>query len=341
MSPDQSQQPEQKENSHALTRGRLLARNTVWHLFGQVIPLIAALISIPILIRSLGAEKFGVLTLAWLLIGYFSFFDFGLGRTLTKLIADKLGEGREDELPALIWTGVGLLLIPGLLGAAAITFLAPLVVSSILHISGELYQETMRAFYLCAFAIPILVGTEALMGVLMARQRHDLVNAVEIPVGILMYIGPAAALPFSHNLAVLIATLVAVRILALLCHIFFCFKVYDGLWRNRQFKRDNLRPLVRFGSWMTVSNITGPLLAKVDRFMIGAFISVTAVAYYATPYQVVTQLWVVPTAMVMVLFPAFAMSFAQDRDRMAYLFERGTKYVLLLIQITQEAVNWA
>ena len=47
--------------------------------------------------------------------------------------------------------------------------------------------------------------------------------------------------------------------------------------------------LLRFGGWMTVSNIVGPLMVTLDRFLIGALISVSAVAYYATPYEVVSQ----------------------------------------------------
>ncbi|MHB1391461.1 MAG: oligosaccharide flippase family protein, partial [Thermoleophilia bacterium] len=101
----------------ALTKGSLLARNTVWHLFGQVIPLLVALVSIPILMRGLGTDKFGVLTLAWLIIGYFSFFDMGLGRALTILVAEKLDDGSTEEVNSLIWSAMSLLLVPGMLSA--------------------------------------------------------------------------------------------------------------------------------------------------------------------------------------------------------------------------------
>src|SRR5260370_40800032 len=79
-------------NAH-LTSGRLLARNTVWNLLGSGAPMIVAVVCIPILIRGLGKERFGVLTLAWALIGYASLFDLGLGRALTQLVARKLGAG--------------------------------------------------------------------------------------------------------------------------------------------------------------------------------------------------------------------------------------------------------
>jgi O-antigen/teichoic acid export membrane protein len=77
----------------SLTSGRLLAKNTLWNLLGSGAPLLVAFFAIPKLIAGLGMARFGVLTLAWVVIGYFSLFDLGLGRALTKITSDKLGEG--------------------------------------------------------------------------------------------------------------------------------------------------------------------------------------------------------------------------------------------------------
>ncbi|MEW6406582.1 MAG: oligosaccharide flippase family protein, partial [Chloroflexota bacterium] len=112
-------------------------------------------------------------------------------------------------------------------------------------------------------------------------------------------------------------------------HLLLCFYVMPALRYGIVLQRALTGPLIRFGSWMTVTNIVGPLMVYLDRFLIGAMISVTAVAYYATPYEVVTKLWLIPGALVGVLFPAFAASFVQDRNRTALIFGRGVKYVFL------------
>src|SRR5260370_30196616 len=106
-------------NGH-LTSGRLLARNTVWNLLGSGAPMLVAVFCIPILISGLGKERFGVLTLAWALIGYASLFELGLGRALTQLVAQKLGAGEEREIPSLPWTSLLLMLLLGIAGSATI-----------------------------------------------------------------------------------------------------------------------------------------------------------------------------------------------------------------------------
>jgi O-antigen/teichoic acid export membrane protein len=89
--------------------------------------------------------------------------------------------------------------------------------------------------------------------------------------------------------------------------------------------------LLRFGGWLTVTNIVSPLMVYMDRFVIGALISVTAVAYYATPYELITKLSLIAGALTGVLFPTFAATFAHDRNRSAYLFSRSLKYLFLVL----------
>lgn len=72
-----------------LTGGTRLARNGVFNIIGQGVPLLAAFFAIPRLIHGLGTDRFGVLTLVWMVIGYFSLFDLGLGRALTQVVAEK------------------------------------------------------------------------------------------------------------------------------------------------------------------------------------------------------------------------------------------------------------
>jgi O-antigen/teichoic acid export membrane protein len=310
---------------------RILARNTVWNLIGQAFPVLAAIVAIPFLIRGLGTDRFGVLTLAWMLIGYFSLFDLGLGRALTKIVAEKIGEGRVEDAPTLIWTALSLLLLLGFLAAVLAASLASLLVHSVLNIPSEIRDESLTAFYLLAASIPAVIATVGIRGVLEAHQRFDLVNAVRIPMGMLNYIGPLIVLSFSRSLVGVVVVLVLARIVSCMIHSLLCVKVVPALLEGIAFRRRAIRPLLVFGSWMTVTNIIGPLMVYMDRFLIGALLSIAAVAYYATPYEIVTRLWIIPWALVNVLFPAFAATFVADRTRTTILFERGVKCIFLVM----------
>jgi O-antigen/teichoic acid export membrane protein len=317
-------------NAH-LTGSRLLARNTLWNLVGNAAPMLVAAFCIPLLIKGLGTDRFGVLTLVWALIGYATLFDLGLGRALTQLVATKLGSGEDQEVPVLVWTSLLLLLLLGLLGAVVVILLTPWLVDHALHVPGVLGHETLYSLYLLAISIPVVISTAALRGLLEAHQRFGLTNALRIPMGVFAYAGPLLVLPFSKSLFPVVVVLVVGRLIAWGAHLLLCFKVMPTLRRHIIWQRAAVGPLLRFGSWMTVTNIVGPLMVTLDRFVIGSLLSVGAVAYYATPYEVVTKFWVIPGSLLGVMFPAFSTSFVQDRNRTALLYGRSVKYLLITL----------
>jgi O-antigen/teichoic acid export membrane protein len=93
----------------------------------------------------------------------------------------------------------------------------------------------------------------------------------------------------------------------------------------------NAKEMLKYGGWITITNIFGPFIVYVDRFIISSVVSINAVAYYVTPSEVITRLMIIPGALSGVMFPAFSASFKNDARRAADIFERGLKYTLVLM----------
>jgi O-antigen/teichoic acid export membrane protein len=310
--------------------GRLLTKNSLWNLVGWGAPLLVAVVAIPLLIKGLGTERFGILTLMWVGIGYCSLFDIGLGQALTKLVAEKLGLGRSEEIPSLVWTALALMAVLGAVGTVVAGLLTPWLVHAALKISSSLQFEVLLSFYLLALSIPMVISAAGLCGVLEAYQRFDVVNAVRIPLGLFNFLSPLIVLLFSRSLVGIIAVLIVGRVAAWLSYLWLCLRVIPSL-RNVAGDRAALRPLLFFGGWTTVTNIVGPLMVYLDRFLIGTLVSMTAVGFYAAPYEVVMRLTIIPVALVGVLFPALSSGFMHDRQRAIMLFDRGLNYIFLIL----------
>jgi O-antigen/teichoic acid export membrane protein len=138
-------------------------------------------------------------------------------------------------------------------------------------------------------------------------------------------------LPFSNSLFPVVGVLVAGRIVGWAAHLLLCFRVLPELRERIAWHGAAAGPLLRFGGWMTVSNIVSPLMVTLDRFLIGALVSMTAVAYYATPYELATKIWFIPGVILPVMFPAFCASFEKDRNLAATLYSRCVKCVFLIL----------
>lgn len=310
---------------------RDLARGVLWNFLGQGLPLVAALVLVPRLVHGLGVDRFGVLSLAWLLIGYFTLFDLGVSGALTRLVSERLAESRHDDVPPLVWTSLALTTFMGVLGGAVLMALAPWLVESALRIPVELRGEALRLVAILAATLPVVTGTAALTGVLAAQQRFGSLNAVRVPLGVLTYAAPVAVLPFSSSLVAAGLALAAVRGVALLAYLLMCLAKTPGLRDRIVMRRDLVRPILSFGSWMTVTAVVGPFMVYFDRFLIGALLSMAMVAYYTTPYDMVSRLTLLSLPVVNVLFPAVAASFETDRSRAARLFDWAVRIVGTLL----------
>jgi O-antigen/teichoic acid export membrane protein len=315
----------------SVTDSPILAKNTAWNLMGYGTPAIAALFAIPIIIDALGADRFGILTLVWVLIGYLSLLDLGLGRALTKLVAEKLGEGSIEEIPSMIWTALSVMVLLSLVVSLLLVVLCGWIVNDVLKIPMELKHEGRTTFLLLSVFVPIVIISVGFRGILEAYQRFDMVNAVRIPLGILSFLAPLAVIPFTIKLPAVIVVLFMVRMLAVAAQFFFCTRIVTGMLSGFAIRPKIFSKLLRFGSWMTITNVISPLLVYVDRFFIGALLSVTAVAFYATPSEAVTQLALISAALMSVLFPAFSASFNVDRRRSAFLLDHSLKYVFMVM----------
>jgi len=311
--------------------GGLLARNSLLNLFGLVISLIIGVVALPFIIQGLGKDRFGLLSIAWVVLGYFTLFDLGLGRATTKFVSGALGRKEHNQVPRIVWTAATAELIFGVIGAIILIILTPLLVERIFNVPYKLITEAKITFYLLSFSIPVVLTSSSFRGVLAAAQRFDLVNAVKIPISCATYILPLIGLVFGLNLPGIVFLIILARAVGLASYIALNLRMIKGLKRYSATLK--LFPqLFVFGGWVMVTSIVSPLLIYFDRFLIGSLLSMTALAFYSAPIEMVTRLRIIPTSLTMTLFPAFStLNNEQNKQRLASVFARSIKYVFIIL----------
>jgi O-antigen/teichoic acid export membrane protein len=308
-----------------LASGFLMIKNTAITAGAFAVIALMGLIAVPLLIDRLGAARFGILTLTWVVIGYASALDLGLGRALTKLTADRLGAGRPEEVPGLFWTALTMLGAIGVTTGGIIVAASGFLTNDVLSIEPGLTGETQRTFVLLGFSVPFVLLSTAAVGNLEAHQRFDLTNGIALPLSFLSYFGPVAIALFTTDLPVVVSAVCLSRVAATGIYLFACLRVSPNLRTHREVSRRLVSPLIRYGGWVTVASVTVGVMLTLDRFLIGAIVSASAVAFYATPYEGSKQMLLVSTALAAVLFPGFAANVGRDDARVQTLFSRGVR----------------
>lgn len=326
----QPRPPWSLEDPRDLHSSHTIGRNATSSLLAQGAPLAVGVLTLPIIVRGLGPDGYGAFSLAWALLGYFSVMDLGLGRATTKFVAEYVARRELPELRNVVASAVAVQLGLGLVGAALWTLLVPLLVHRVFHVPPGLVRPAMVAYYLLAPALPVILVSASYAGVLEALQRFDLSNRVRLTAGIATYALPLPALWLGTGLVGVVVVVIAIRVASLAAFIALCQQMLPGLVGPGLVNRRALRRLVRFGGWVTVTNVVSPVMVYFDRMVIGASLSLAAVTYYTAPYDVVTRLSVIPASLMATLFPAFSMVAAGGNlDRLRHLLRGSVKYLLV------------
>lgn len=308
-----------------------ILKNIIFNFLGSAIPFLFAIVFFPILLTKLGTDKFGVLNLAWIIIGYFGFFDLGIGRALTKIISEKIGLNQISAIPPIFWTSFFLMLMFSSVVSLFLFSLSDNLVFSFFKIPVEIQSESIQAFYLLIFAIPLVTTTAGIRGVLEAYQRFDIVNVIRIILGSLTFFIPIIVLIYTRNLFWIIFFLIILRIIIWFFYLISVFKLNPALISNVKFDYNLIKPIFKLSGWMTISNIIVPIIIYIDRIVVASIISASALTYYATPYEIISKILIIPSAITAVLFPTFAANFIKEPKGTSRLSDKVIKYIILIL----------
>jgi len=287
-----------------------LHRDTVANLGGALLPVALTFVTIPPYLRLIGAERYGVLALASVLLGYFGIFEFGTGEASARYIAaHSASSPRKRE--TVFWT---VFTINAALGGGTGLLLWAVghYLLRVLHISSQMRSELLPAIPWLAAAVPLVTTITVLSGALDGRQQFVTSNLLRlfgdctcqvVPLLVAIFHGP--------HLAWLLAS-------AVLARGFSMVLLFVACWRQVPLSGlpcvdiGHVREVLLFGGWATISGVIYPLLKTADQFVIGVLRGPIAVTYYSIPYQCATKLVIVPNSIVRSLFPRLAMRSPTD-----------------------------
>jgi len=292
-----------------------IQRHSFYNLAGSLAPIAVTLFTVPIYLRLIGIERYGVLVIVWVFLGYFGVFDLGLGRATAQRIAS-LRQAAPGERAEVFWTALLLNSAFGVIGGILLWPLAQYFFSTHFKISDVLRLEVLAAVPWMAGAVPVATISGVLGGTLQGREQFLALNASSVLGAVLYQLLPlGVAWLHRPDLAWLVPAALLGRISVFFVLFVQCYyKVPLNMMPS--VKREFLAPLFRYGGWVTVTGIIGPLLTTLDRFLIGSFAGAKAVTYYTIPFNLASRVSTLPASLSNTLFPRFSATSAVERQRL-------------------------
>jgi O-antigen/teichoic acid export membrane protein len=310
----------------------LVARNSFLSLSSEIWTLLVIVLAMPVVVRALGPDSFGLFSLAWVVLGYMAILDFGVSRAATKFVSEHLSRDQTATVEKICRTALTANFSLGVIGFAIAVALTPWLTASVFHIPPQLIAEARLMFVALAVAVPVLLTQAVLRAILCSYQRFGWISVLNSAAVTLQWASACVMSVLGFRVGSIVIVCVAMRIVitagyaAVLATISprllgFCFSDLQELWR-----------LLRFGGWVTISQVMTPILLYLDRILVGSLISLTAMTLYVIPYEVVSRLRVIPASLVNALFPSFSEHSAiSSSPSLSRLYSESLKYMTLIL----------
>ncbi|WP_205847415.1 flippase, partial [Escherichia coli] len=206
-------------------------------------------------------------------------------------------------------------------GGGLIFFLISPFAVELLNITTNNYTMIQNSIIIVGLCIPVFLVNQLLMGIMEGEERFGAVNVQKVIANIFIAAMPAVFVYFNQTIIYAVIGLLFGRVIGMIMAIYI-FRLYIQLDKIHFYKNVFYR-LLKFGSWITISNIISPVMTISDRFILAHLMGANHIAFYTAPSEGIARLTIIPAALSRAIFPK--LSYAKSKkerkkyQRLGYL----------------------
>jgi O-antigen/teichoic acid export membrane protein len=307
-------------------------RNVFFNLASQALILGTSFITTPYIVNKLGADSYGVVILLSTILGYLSFLDLGLSGALIRYLTECASVYDWERFRRLLWSS---LIFYASIGPIIISIFALIPSQAILHVINippNLHNAFTTAFFIGIAAWFVGFLTLPPHAILWAYHRLDMSSFLALINGALQPILTVTALFLGYGIVgVSIATLLT-HVTVLITTIWMSTRLHRS-WGKPIWDPQSLKPLFRYGGWLTLAQVVSQVAGSVDKILIGSYLSPASVGYYNISTSLPLKLWIIHGAFVSSAFPLIVSLKAHSASsaEVFHLVSRFARSILLLL----------
>ncbi len=307
------------------------ARNAACNALAWAIPVVLGLLFTPYIVRNLGHDEYGVLTIVWSVVGYFTFLDLGLGHAVTKFVAEHNARREPVLVEDVVGTSLLLTILLGLAGGSIVAVLARPLATRWLNVPPHLVQDVKLA--LCFSGAGLFLGM--LQNVLKAipdgHSRYDISSAVAIAFSCTCTLGSVLMLSCGASLLHIVLLNVAAPLIGIAANAYAAKRLSPQLSFRPTLRPSVLRKVVHFGLFTLLSRVAFVCMRHLDRIIIAALLGISSVTYYAIPVMLAGRISALTQRTGVVIFPAVsALQGKSQPEMIAELYTAASRLILTL-----------
>lgn len=312
--------------------GRVLKRNLVANFLGQGWAGLMGLVFIPLYIKYLGIEAYGLIGLFTVLTVWLGLLDIGMPSALGRQIAlFSGGHYSEKSIRDLLRSIEILALLMSLSITAAIALSADWLARSWLKPEGLSLNVISQAFTIMGLVASLRLVESIYRSALFGLQKQVIFNIINSSmatlrglgaVGILAWISPTIEAFFMWQAMISIITL------AILAR--YTYTNLPNSGRRGEFSLDSIREIRRFAVGVLGITFLATLLTQIDKILLAKLLVLTEFGYYTLAGTIAGILYMIIGPITQAYYPRFcALHGHNNVPALAESYHRGAQLVTI------------
>jgi O-antigen/teichoic acid export membrane protein len=261
-------------------------RNSFHGFLGFITPVIFSLVITPYLIAKLTPDLYGIYILCITCMGMFSLLDFGIGQGVIKFISENLAKNNIKEIRDIIGVSTYFAVLLGAIGGGLMVIFSN-DLAGLFKISKIYFYTAERAFSLSALGFFLNFLSNIYSSIPQACHRYDINTKIQLIIWFVLNLSIVAILYFGWGLEEVILINLIFAFLRFLTFFLVYKRLFPTLSLIPNFRFKVLRKIFSFSGYSALNNITGNLVYRIDKVIVGSFLGSAAVTYYSIPFNLV------------------------------------------------------
>lgn len=280
-----------------------LLKNGLYNTAGGIIRIGLGIITIPLLIRQLGVEEYGLWTLTSAVIGVVTLAEAGLSTATTVFVAQDLGEEDLNSLSQTLTVTITTMLLMATLAAICLWFGAEQIITLFPQLKPSEQIEVSKAFQIGAFAVWAKLIQQVLVGIEQAYQRYDLMSLIGTINSLLTSIGMLSIVYGGGATLELMQWQALSSIFILLIHIWIVKSLLSTASIQIVWNEKKALEVGKYSFMVWICSLGGVLFSRADRLIVGSVLGTQMLGVYSAITDVTSQINVMSALPIQPLVP--------------------------------------
>jgi O-antigen/teichoic acid export membrane protein len=269
-----------------------LLKNGIYNSIGGILKIIVGLLTIPIIIRLIGTEEYGLWSLTSSIVSIVLLAEAGLSTATTVFASEDLKRKDTKGLLSTLTSTTISVLVLSTAAAVLVATQAEHIINNFGGLNSLSKERALISLQISSVVVWSKLFQQLLVGIQQAYERYDTVNIINTGFSILNGLFLICIATWHGKVAELMIGQSIVSMISLAVHMYIVIVLFKEkkLAFRLVFNLEKMMRIIKYSSLLWITTLGSILFSRVDRLVVGNLLGIQFLGIYSAITDITAQI---------------------------------------------------